>query len=541
MNESLEYAKMFAQFPFALRKFLREPLTLERAREIVQERMARRCENFLSVAERNVYGNPRSPYLALLKRAQCELGDLRALTQAHGLEAALRELRAAGVYIAFEEFKGRKPLVRGDLELAVTPRDFDNPFFARDFSLPSGGSTGAASSVGINLANIAAQAPAHTLALHAQEIWNVPAIFWYGILPDFTPSKLLQHAYIQQMPEKWFSHMGWRDSKGWLKFAAATLYMLFWMRLNGVKVRVPRVARVNEAHLIAQAMAELLQAHGRGLLFAQISRSVRVALAAQELGIDLTGATIRGGGEPITAAKVRVIEQTGARYVGNYATVETAGALATGCANPIDSSDLHLLTDSFALITHPHAVPDFGVTVPAFHVTSLLPSAPKLMLNVQLDDYGIVEERDCGCGLARCGMKTHLRQIRSYSKLTGEGVTLIGNDLIHILETVLPERFGGTPQDYQLLEQENAQGLTRLSLIISPRVKIENESDVIAAVLNALRESSSIAAAAQQVWKHAETLEIKRTEPIWTGRGKLLPLHLERSKKNHFYTGASLQ
>ncbi len=541
MNESLEYVKMFAQFPFALRKFLREPLTPERAHTIVQQRIARRCENFLSVVERNVYGNPRSPYRALLKRAQCEWGDLRALIHARGLEVALQELRAAGVYVAFEEFKGRKPLVRGDLELAVTQRDFDNPYYTRDFSLPSGGSTGAASSVGINLANISAQAPAFVLTLQAQALWNMPAIFWYGILPDFTPSKLLQHAYIQQMPEKWFTHLGWRDSRGWLKHCAATLYMLFWMRLNGVNVQTPQVARVNDAHVIAQAMAELLQTHGRCLLSAQISRSVRVALAAQELGLDLTGATIKGGGEPITPAKVRAIEQTGARYVGNYATVDTGGTLASGCAKPTDSSDLHLLTDSFALITHPHTVQDFGVTVPAFHVTTLLPSAPKLMLNVQLDDYGIVEERDCGCELARSGMTRHLRQIRSYSKLTGEGVTLIGNDLIHILETVLPERFGGTPQDYQLLEEENDKGLTRLSLIISPRVKIENESNVIATVLNALRESSSMAAAAQQVWKHAETLQVKRMEPIWTGRGKLMPLHLASSKQNHYHAGPTFQ
>ena len=42
------------------------------------------------------------------------------------------------------------------------------------------------------------------------------------------------------------------------------------------------------------------------------------------------------------------------------------------------------------------------------------------------------------------GFTTHLREVRSYSKLTGEGVTLIGDEMIHLLEHVLPARFGGS-------------------------------------------------------------------------------------------------
>ena len=62
--------------------------------------------------------------------------------------------------------------------------------------------------------------------------------------------------------------------------------------------------------------------------------------------------------------------------------------------------------------------------------TSLLPATPKIMLNVQLDDYGLIEERHCGCPLESFGYTTHLRQIRSYSKLTGAGVTLIGTEMV---------------------------------------------------------------------------------------------------------------
>ena len=77
MGETLEYLKLFAQFPASAHRFFRQPLTVPQAREIVRVRMGQRPENLLRMVERSVFANPRSPYLALLKRAGCELGDLR--------------------------------------------------------------------------------------------------------------------------------------------------------------------------------------------------------------------------------------------------------------------------------------------------------------------------------------------------------------------------------------------------------------------------------------------------------------------------------
>ncbi len=151
-----------------------------------------------------------------------------------------------------------------------------------------------------------------------------------------------------------------------------------------------------------------------------------------------------------------------------------------------------------------------------------------MMLNLAVDDFGIVEQRHCGCELEALGWTTHLREISSYRKLTSEGVTMISGEMIQILEQVLPARFGGSPLDYQLLEQEDDHGFTRLYLIVSPRVRLTEEQAVIDVVLNALRKSSAQADATRTVWQNAGTLQIKRMEPIWTSRGKLLPLHIER-------------
>ncbi len=117
-----------------------------------------------------------------------------------------------------------------------------------------------------------------------------------------------------------------------------------------------------------------------------------------------------------------------------------------------------------------------------------------------------------------------LRHIRSFSKLTAEGVTLVGSEMEHILESVLPARFGGTPLDYQLMEEEDAGGLTRVVLIIAPRVGFVDEGAVIEAVLAALRGASLGTAVGGGLLGAAGALRVRRAEPIVTARGKLLPL-----------------
>jgi hypothetical protein len=148
------------------------------------------------------------------------------------------------------------------------------------------------------------------------------------------------------------------------------------------------------------------------------------------------------------------------------------------------------------------------IIVPAFCFTSLLPTAPRLMLNVESDDYGVIENRSCRCPLESYGFTEHLRQIYSFRKLTGEGVTLVGGEMIRIMEEVLPARFGGSPLDYQLLEEEDERGFTRLSLLVSPKVDIPDEAAVIQVVLEALGRASPAADMARAFWSQARTLRV---------------------------------
>jgi hypothetical protein len=66
-------------------------------------------------------------------------------------------------------------------------------------------------------------------------------------------------------------------------------------------------------------------------------------------------------------------------------------------------------------------------------------------------------------------------------------------------------------------------------LVISPRIEIQDNAEVIQVILDALSQSSPMADAARTVWQQAQTLQVERREPVATARGKLLPLHIQRN------------
>lgn len=522
----IDDAKMYARFAREMRKFLKHKLSLEEARAVVRERMANRQENFLRLVERAIYGHPASPYLALLRRAQCDFQDLSERVRAIGLTSTLCELREAGVYVDFEEFKGRTPIVRNGLELPVKASDFDNPFLAGYFTKESGGSTGAGTRTSQDLDHYAALAPHQMLARAAHGVLDVPFVVWRGILPDGSGmNNVLQSTYYGRPPALWFSQLAPFATKH-VKYTLASYSFVLLGRMNGAPIPLPRYVPLERAVVVARAIAGLVHKHGGCLVGTVVSRAVRICLAAAEHGVDIAGTTFLIAGEPLTPAKAKVIQAAGARYYTNYGM--EMGRIAHGCARPLDETDVHVARDAVEVFSRPITVPGFEMSVPALNFTTLLPSTPKIMLNTQGDDYAILETRECGCELESLGWSMHLRQIKSYRKLTGEGVTLIGSEMIHILEVVLPTRFGGTPLDYQLVEQEDARGLTRLYLVISPRVAIADEQEVLATVNRALHESSVAADAARAIWQQANIFQIKRLEPIWSKRGKFSPLVLSR-------------
>jgi hypothetical protein len=518
----------FARLATGLRRYLRTPLSRDAAHATLRQRLARREESFLAMVERAIFGLPSSPYRRLLSLAGCELGDLQRLVRSQGLEGTLRTLRAEGVYVTFEEFKGREPMVRGGTVIPVTTGDFGNPFLQHHFWIETGGSTGRAMRISTDLAWLADMAPYRLVAFEAQGLSGVPKALWGGMLPAAASlNALLMSAPTGDFPRHWFTPIAARELTSSLKYPLATYGIIAMGRLHGVPLPWPKHVSPEHAEVIARWAAAAVQRAGACHVGTSASMALRVCAAAEAGGIDLTGVVFSGGSEPMTPAKAAGIRRAGARSSPSYFSTE-AGAMGMSCGNPADDNDQHLLSDSLVLIQHPRAVPGSTTVVDAFNVTTLLPTSPLVMLNVELDDYGIVERRSCGCPFETLGFTHHIREIRSYRKLTGEGVTLVGSDMERILEGVLPARFGGTPLDYQIAEEEDAGGFTRLRLVVSPRVQGAADADLIDCVLQELAKSGAGADHARAVWTRAGTLTVKRAEPVWTDRGKLLPLHLGR-------------
>lgn len=518
--------KMYARFAWGLRNFLRCTFTLEEAKSVIQKQLDEREANFLRLVEKGIFGNPCSPYRPLLKLAGVELGDIQNMVRDKGLEWTLRSLREAGVYFSFEEFKGKEPVVRCGKTIPIRVSDFDNPFLSHYYRASTGGTTSAGTRVNIDLERLADGAYLDMLVQSAHDVLDAPTVLWRGILPDSTGIvNILHSARYNHVPTKWFTPItGQRHRPAW-KNRLATASIIYLGRLYGVPFPKPEPLTLDQAETIARWVSITLKESGKCLIRTSVSMALRVSLAAQDAGLDLTGATFSGSAEPPTPAKVKRITDSGAHYQPSYAFTEV-GKVGGGCAQPSYVNDLHLFENHLALIPFPRRVPGFDISVDAFHFTTLLPSATKLLLNVESDDYGLIESRSCGCPLEYFGFTQHLRDVRSFRKLTGEGVTLIGSEMIAILEQVLPARFGGSPLSYQLLEEEDDQGFTRLNLIISPSVNIPDEDQVIQVVLESLQRSSVSADLARDLWSQASTFRIRRIEPIWTARGKLMPLHI---------------
>src|SRR4029434_1027989 len=111
------------------------------------------------------------------------------------------------------------------------------------------------------------------------------------------------------------------------------------------------------------------------------------------------------------------------------------------------------------------------------------PLSARVLLNAEMGDYARVEERPCDCELGALGLRTHLSDIRSFEKLTGEGMTVVRTNLLPLLEHALPARFGGSSLDYQLVEVEGADSATRLVLRVHPSIGPLVEGEVRDALL----------------------------------------------------------
>jgi len=158
-------------------------------------------------------------------------------------------------------------------------------------------------------------------------------------------------------------------------------------------------------------------------------------------------------------------------------------------------------------------------------LTSLLPETPKLLLNVDSGDYGIMNTRRCGCPMEAAGFPQHLHTIRSFDKLTAGGMHFTADDALRVVEEVLPRKFGGVPGHYQLAVEER-DGHGRVTILVSPAVGPLDENRVVAATLEFLGSRSSAHRMMSENWKASGVLSVRREEPEVSAAGKVHPVRV---------------
>lgn len=512
-----------------LRDFFKDKITLEQSKQVLKERINNRGNNFLKTVRKGIYENPKSPYLKLLKIAGCEYGDIENDVIKDGIESTLKKLLKNEVYLSFEEFKKGSEVVRGSRRFRFKQSDFDNPFVPVLIQGSSSGSRSSGTRTTFDMKNAAAMSYYRLPMLMANPEMDKPIGIYKPILPATSGiSNVLLWWKVGHSPLRWFTPVNEKQVRASLRDKLALRYIIYGSILWGAKLTRPEYVDLNDAIKVAHWIANTKNKLGGCCLITSVSPAVKVCHAAIQNHIDIEGTHINVSGEPLTEAKYKQLTNSGVTVSSRYTMNETSG-IGYGCSysNPID--DIHHFHDSTAIIQHPKTIGqnNSGISVDAFLCTTLLPTAPKILLNVESDDYGIMENHSCDCIFGQLGFNTHIHHIRSYAKLTGVGMTIINTDLVRILEEVLPQKYGGSAADYQLLEQEDNEGRTRLNLIISPGVGTIAEDEVVATILEELRRLPQGGKLAAGVWEQEKTLSIKRMNPI-SNSGKVMTLQLSK-------------
>ncbi|MFZ0142971.1 MAG: hypothetical protein WAL08_01335 [Candidatus Sulfotelmatobacter sp.] len=476
--------------------------------------------------------------MPLLAARRIAFSDLQSWVSKFGLEASLRILELEGVYFTVDEFKGKIPVQRKGITFVCEEEMFDNPYLPFVYEVRSGATRSAGTRIRIDFDYLHQRSLYDAFLLDLHGCLAAPIANWFPVFPGAPGiNSSLRFAHIGNRARRWFSqvaedqvHVNWEK-----RWGTKTIFAIH--RLYGCALAEPEYAGLNDALRIAQWASGALSEHSNCVIYTFAASAVRVCIAAAEANLNLKGAKFLVTGEPLTPQKKREIESTGATAIPVYGISE-AGVIAAGCNQAHSQSDhCHLYKDTTAIITHQQVIPNFDLRLDSYLFTSLLYESPKLLLNVGMGDFGALDVEDCNCEFGKLGFDTSLSNIRSYEKLTGEGVTFVDTDFVRIIEKELPESFGGKSTDYQLVEEEDGRGFTHLELLVSPRVGKVNEGEVLDKFMTLLKRGEaspeSWAQSGTEMWRQSSMVRIRRDFPVCTPSGKILPFQLGKQSNQH--------
>jgi hypothetical protein len=539
MTDGLQFTSNFRAanlpgiWPLAkgLRTFFSERINAQQAQEGVKRAFHQRDAHFLQLVRTRIYQYPSSPYRRLLKIAGCEFSDIQTHVQKNGVDKTLDRLAHEGVYLSADEFKGKKDIVRGGQSFRAFPGDFEFLNILPSFHVESSGTNNRPVRSAVSLDWLSARTWAMGVFFSAHNLYSRSLAVYDAILPAAGGlNNLMAYAKLGISTHRWFARRipvnGQLEAIYHYLLTRLIVTMGNWFGSGFPKPEFIDLKDIH--HIVFWASHE--EKKGRlCCIRTAASNAVRIARVAYKAGISLEATTFIASGEPLTQTKRNVIKRVGACVIPQYGSLQ-AGEIGYGCARALHLDEVHANEHMLAILSHPGTSSPNGSATHPLLFTTLHPSTPRLLLNVELGDYATLERRDCGCTLGNAGLTLHLHHIGSYEKFTSEGMNYFYGDLYDLLEGTLPAEFGGGPGDYQLVEEEDEKGQTRLTLVVHPSVGQLDENNVLDRVRAAFSNGSRGNRFITRVWQNAGTFRVRRTVPHSSGRGKILPLHIPRSR-----------
>jgi hypothetical protein len=456
-------------------------------------------------------------YRKLCDLAGCTYGDIEHEVRRSGLRATLHRLFDAGVYITHEEFTERTEMVRGGRHIPWSPRELDNPA-GRGLNMQrTSGSRGRPVTTAVSNAYLLYREGHETLQVQMTALPNRARVIVGAILPSIWPiRRQVTWARLGVPIDRWFA-MGVAD---W-RYRWVTNAMVAQVKTLGARARMPELLPENDFAPVARALAQFRREQRPAFVRTMVSMATRVSSAAREQGLDISGTMFSVAGETLTSAKRGLMESTGASVMTDYGATEF-GVIGAACPVKRDDDSVHLCDDVLMVVSR--AAP--GRDYESLFISNQLACGPRILINVGIDDCAIVEPGQCDCEYQRLGFTMRARQIASYGKVTAQGMTMTAAELVDLIESTLPARFGGSPGDYQLAEIEG-QAQNEMRLRISPRVRVSGQSAVREFVLARLATVRG-GSLAERVWRFSDAFTVVVEEPERTPAGKVLPLRLGR-------------
>jgi hypothetical protein len=513
-------AAYYLRMAYYFQQYLRAPV-LPHPQETLRRNVAERESRFLAAVRPAVFENPASPYHQLFQLAGCTFDDLTAAIRRDGLEPTLARLRDAGVYLTHNETKGTVPVVRHGREIANSPSACDNPNAGHGMLGGSSGSRSAGSVTELATAMRVYREMYESLLREEHEFHRHSEVSLMPILPAaWGISQAALAARLGGRIGRWFTTGGTLRNAG--HYRAVTRFLIAEARLLDRALPYPEYLDSGDFLPVVTHLADCANRARPAIVRGTVSAITRICAAAREAGIDIASTVFLSGGEALTDARRHFIESLGCQVFSRYVANET-GPIGVACRHMNQGNTVHLFSDSIAVIVHQRPAPLSDIPVDSLHFTTLNPLANRVFINAEIDDAGRLIPAACDCAFARAGFTTALTDIHSFGKLTGFGMTLVGTQLLPLLEVRLPQRFGGSPADFQLVESTGERHM-ELKLHVHPRLHCDPHAvrdyflDQVTTVFGG--------ALTRRTWEHAQNFSVVNQPPFATRTGKILPLHL---------------